>query len=125
MLNLNHLKIHTKLRIMSLLTLLSVLALGYLSNYFFQTSKVLGIIINAERVHNNTFQEGVEDYYKYLLTDNVVSLDSAAININVANQMAYHFATIDQLLQLPKQKWTDILFETYKEAYSGDRDNAP
>jgi hypothetical protein len=51
MLNLNHLKIPTKLRIMSLITLFSVLVLGFVSNYFFQTSKLLVIIINAERMH--------------------------------------------------------------------------
>ncbi|HEY3388131.1 MAG TPA: GAF domain-containing protein, partial [Prolixibacteraceae bacterium] len=84
----------------------------------------MGIIINAERVHNNTFQEGVEDFYKYQSTNNAALLDSAVISINTANQMAYRFAIIDQLLQQPKEKFTDILYETYKEAYAYDRDNA-
>jgi len=109
MLNLAHLKIQTKLRMMGLAALLSVLALGFISNYFFQTAKVLGIIINAEKVHDSSFQEGAEDYYKYLLTDNLLYLDSAQRWIQSANQMAYNYATIDQLLRLPREKYIDIL----------------
>jgi len=124
MLNLTNLKIRTKLRIMSMVTLLSVLVLGFVSNYFFQTGKVLGIMINAERVHNNTFQDGAEHFYKYLATENPALLDSAVDLMNSANQMAYNFGTIDQLLRLPKEKCTDILYESYKEAFNYDRDNA-
>ncbi len=124
MLNLSHLKIRSKLQLMSLVTLISVLLLGFVSNYFFRTSKVLGIIISAERVHNNTFQEGVEDFYKYLEKGQPAYLDSAVFHINIANQMARVFGTIDQILLLPKQEYTDILFETYREAYNNDKDNA-
>lgn len=124
MLNLTHLKIQTKLRMMSLVALLSVLALGFISNYFFQTAKVLGIIINAEKVHDSSFQEGTEDYYKYLLSGNVLYLDSAQTGIHAANRMAYNYATIDQLFRLPKEKYIDILFESYKESYGNERANA-
>ncbi len=124
MLNIGHLKIPSKLRIMSLVTLFSVLGLGFVANYFFQTSKLLGVIINAERVHNNTFQEGVEDFFKYLSTNDKQLIDSSVVKISSANQMAYHFAIIDQLLQLPKEKCTDILFESYKVAFNQKRDNA-
>ena len=124
MLNLNHLTIPAKLRIMSIVTLTSVLVLGFMSNYLFQTSKLLGIIINAERIHNNTFQEGVEDFFKYLSTSDKLLLDSGIVKIGSANQMAYHFAIIDQLLQLPKERCTDILFNSYKEAFNSNKDNA-
>ena len=124
MLNIGHLKIPAKLRIMSIVALFSVLVLGFVANYFFQTSKLLGIIINAERVHNNTFQEGVEDFFKYLSTNDKILLDSSMAKINTANQMAYHFAIIDQLLQLPKEKCTDVLFESYKVAFNFKRENA-
>jgi hypothetical protein len=83
---------------MSLIAVISIASLGFVSNYFFQTSKVLGIIINGERVHNNTFQEGVEYFYKYQIGGDSAKLDSAIIRINAANQMTYNFATIDQLL---------------------------
>lgn len=124
MLNIGHLKIPAKLRILSLVALSSVLVLGFVSNYFFQTSKLLGIMINAERVHNNTFQEGVEDFFKYFSTHDKLLLDSSVVKINSANQMAYHFAIIDQLIQLPKGKCADILFESYKDAFNSEQANA-
>jgi signal transduction histidine kinase/CheY-like chemotaxis protein/HAMP domain-containing protein len=124
MLNFSHLKIITRLRMMSVVTLLSIAFLGFVSNYFFQTSKVLGTIINAERVHNNTFHEGIEDFYVSLADGNTAFLDSAVDHVNKADQMAYNMAIIDQLLRLPREKYIDILFETYREAYYNDRDNA-
>ena len=124
MLNLNQLKIRTKLRIMSLVALLSIAALGFVSNYSFQTSKLLSIVFNAERVHNNTFQMGVEHFYNSSLFENHQLLDSAVFQINAANKMTYNFAIVDQILQLPEKERIDILYDTYKECFNYDRDNA-
>ncbi len=124
MLNLNRLKIGTKLRILSLVTLISMAALGFISNYFFQTSKVLGIMINGERVTNSIFQEGVENFYRYLSTDNIALLDTAVTHLDAANQMVYNFAIIDQLLKLPEEKYIEILFGTFKEAFNYNKENA-
>ncbi|MGE5394795.1 MAG: response regulator [Candidatus Saccharibacteria bacterium] len=98
--------------------------MGFVCNYFFQTTKVLGVLINAERVHNNTFQEGVEFYYKYKSTNNIQLLDSAKEHIEKANQMAYQFGTIDKLLQLPKEEYIRTLFRVYNEAFNHDQSNA-
>lgn len=124
MVNIKNLKIRNKLRVLSFISILSLFALGYVSNYFFQTSKMLGLIINAERVHNNTFQEGVEYYYKFQVSKNTQWLDSAIINIETANQMAYTFATIDQLLEQPEKEYIDVLYRVYEEGYYHDRSNA-
>lgn len=108
---------------MSLIALASIALLGLISNYFFKTSKVLGVMINSERVQNNTFQEGVECYYKYQITGNAALLDSAIERINAANQMAYIFGTIDQYLQLPEEEYLDVFYKSYGEAYGYDRTN--
>lgn len=118
------LKIKNKLRILSLLSILSILVLGFISNNFFSTSKVLAMIIDAERVHNNTFQEGIEDFYKFRISKDPQWLDSSVVKIERANQMARNFGQIDQLLQLPKEEYIEILFQTYQEAYNHDRSNA-
>ena len=98
--NLENMTIKTKLRIMSLVTLFSLALLGFIFNYIFHTSKAIGIVINAERVYNNTFQEGSEYYNNFLLSYNSAYLDSASSRIIIANQMAYNFATIDSLYKL-------------------------
>lgn len=123
MLSFKNLKIRNKLQALSLISILSLILVGYVSNYFFKTSKVLGVMINAERVHNVTFQEGVEYFYKYQITNDVSLLDSAVIRIDAANQMARIFAVIDEYLKLPKEEYTDIFYKSYQEAYSYDRNN--
>lgn len=118
------LRLRNKLRIINIISVLSIVIMGFVCNYFFQTAKLLGILINAERVHNNTFQEGVEHYYKYTGTANPQLLDSAVAHMSEANQMAYQIATIDQLLQLPEEETIDILFDVYHEAFDNKKSNA-
>jgi signal transduction histidine kinase/CheY-like chemotaxis protein/methyl-accepting chemotaxis protein len=120
MLRFNNLGIRNKLRTLSLISIICLVILGYFSNYFFNTSKVLGIIINAERVHNNTFQEGVEYFYKYQIQKDKRLLDSATVRISKANQMAYQFSIIDQSLKRPEKEYIDILLKHYLEAYYYD-----
>lgn len=118
------LRIRNKLRILSFISILSIVALGLISNYFFKTSMVLGLVINAERVHNNTFQAGIEDFYKFQILGNTQWLDSAVAKIESANQMAYNFGTIDQLMKLPEKEYIGILLQNYAEAYNYKRSNA-
>ncbi|MGQ8336713.1 response regulator [Sunxiuqinia sp. A32] len=118
------LKIRNKLRVLSILSFLSLITLGIVSNYFYNTGKTLSLIINAERVHNNTFQQGVESYYRYQVTQEAKWLDLAIEQMDAANTMAGDFGKVDQLAQLPNEEFVDILFDTYKEAYENDRSNA-
>jgi len=124
MLNFNNLKIRSKLRFLSLISIVSLTVLGIVSNYFFNTSKIVGVMINAERVHNNTFQEGVEDYYKFRVSGEKQLLDSAINKIEKANQMAYNFGIIDQIVVLPQKESVNVLYKIYEEAYNNDRSNA-
>lgn len=124
MVKFNDLKIRVKLRVLSSIAIISLVFLGVISNYFFNTSKVLGIIINAERVHNNTFQEGIEDYFRYKVTENKQWIDSAVIKIDAANQMAKNFGHVDQILQLSEVEYINVLYDNYKVAYNFDRSNA-
>ena len=119
------LKIRNKLRVLSIFSILSLIALGVISNYFYNTAKVLGLMINAERVHNNTFQKGIEDFYNYQISNDEVWLDKAIRDLEAADQMALKFGTADQLAeQLPHKKFVEDLFETYKDAYNNNFANA-
>ncbi|MEI6679112.1 MAG: response regulator [Mariniphaga sp.] len=109
---------------MTLITVLSLLFLGGLAIQIVKTSKMLVLLLNSERVVNSTFNESMEDYYKYLLTDNKTYLDSSIINITTANRMTLNFATIDQLLKLPEEKYLGIIYHTYEEGLGYDRKNA-
>lgn len=124
MIRFSDLRIRTKLRVLSLIAILSLILLGFISNYFFRTSKVLGIIINAERVHNNTFQEGIEDFYRFHVSNDLRWIDSAQVKLETANQMAKNFGIIDQLMKLPEEEGVRIMYGVYKESYNFEMANA-
>ncbi|MGQ7871201.1 response regulator [Sunxiuqinia sp. sy24] len=124
MVNFSGLKLRNKLRILSLFSILSLIVLGFVSNFFYNTGKTLNLMINAERVHNNVFHEGIEDFYRYQISNDEEWRDKAVAKMEAANQMALNFAVIEQLAQLPNEEFVDTLFNSYREAYSGDRSNA-
>ncbi|MCE4565386.1 response regulator [Maribellus sp. CM-23] len=124
MLTFNDLKIRHKLRILSIFPFLGLILLGAISNYFYNTGKTLSIVINAERIHNLTFQEGIEDYYRYHMFRDEAMLEQAMDRIRRANDMSYTFGTLDQLTGLPKKEFIDTLYYHYKEAYDYKRSNA-
>uniref|UniRef100_UPI003216EA80 response regulator n=1 Tax=uncultured Draconibacterium sp. TaxID=1573823 RepID=UPI003216EA80 len=120
----NNLKIRNKLRVLSVFSFLSLIILGGISNFFYNTGKTLSLVINAERVHNLTFQSGIEDYYRYQITEEGEYLDEALMKMQQANEMAYYFGISDQLAELPMEQFSDTLYHYYKEAYSYKRSNA-
>ncbi len=124
MLKFSNLNIRNKLRVLSLISIICLIILGVFSNYFFNTSKVIGTMINAERIHNNILQEGVEYFYKYRILKDKNLLDSAVNRISKANQMAYQFSIMDQSLKRPKKEYIDIFLKNYIEAYYNDTEMA-
>ena len=116
-------KIKTKLIVLNLVTLISVLVLGFVSYYIFQTGNVLGVMINSEKVLNAEFQDGIEDYDKFLVTFNVLCLDSAIIHIDKTSKMLYTFATMDSLFKLPKENYANKMYEANKEAFGYNKNN--
>lgn len=82
------------------------------------------MIINSERVHNNTFNEGIENYYLYQLSGDDKWLKEGIAKMKAANQMARNFGIVDQQAKLPHDEFVDSLFDTYPEVYEGDRSNA-
>ncbi|WP_299579463.1 response regulator [uncultured Sunxiuqinia sp.] len=124
MANFSGLKLRNKLRLLSLFSILSLIVLGFISNFFYNTGKTLNLMINAERVHNNVFHEGIEDFYRYQISNDEALRNQAVAKMEAANQMARNFAAIEQLAQLPREAFVDTLFSCYREAYNDDRSNA-
>ncbi len=120
----NDLKIRLKLRFLSIFPFLSLILLGIVSNYFYNTGKTLSMVINAERIHNLTFQGGIEDLYRFELTHEEAMRDQALSKIEQANQMSYIFGSFDQLNKLSIKEFSDTLYHHYKEAYDYKRANA-
>jgi len=124
MVNFSGLKLRHKLRILSFFSILSLIVLGFVSNYFYNTGKTLNLIINAERVHNNVFHEGIEDFYRFKISNDEEWREKAVAKMEASNRMARNFSIVEQLAQLPKEEFVDTLFSSYREAYGDDRSNA-
>ena len=92
-------KIKSRLFLLTIVSITSIILLGLLANFFFQSSRVLTLFMNSDRIHNNTFNNGVQDYYKYIHTNDETLYTSALKDIKEANNMAYNFSKIDEHLQ--------------------------
>ncbi len=120
----NDLKIRHKLRVLSIFSFFSLIILGIISDYFYTTGETLSLVINAERIHNLTFQGGIEEYYRYKISNDEAELKQALDKMQQANKMAYIFGISSQLAKLPKKEFSDTLYTYYQEAYDYKRSHA-
>ena len=65
--------------------------MGYAANFFFRTSQVISIIMNAERIHTLDFQLGIEKFYEYLTSGDSTLLNEGIVHIEKANLIAGTF----------------------------------
>ncbi|WP_372639401.1 response regulator [Ancylomarina sp.] len=107
-------KIKSRLFLLTIVSVTSIILLGLLANFFFQSSRVLTLFMNADRIHNNTFSSGIQDYYKYIHTGDEALYTSALNDIKAANFMAYNFSKIDEHLQdLSKKEFTKLFYSSF------------
>lgn len=116
-------KIKSRLFLLTIVSITSIILLGFLANFFFQSSRVLTLFMNADRIHNNTFISGIQDYYKYLHTGEEALYTSALDGIKGANKMAYNFSNIDDHLQnLSKKEFTELFYSSFPTMQRPDED---
>jgi methyl-accepting chemotaxis protein len=77
--------------------------------------------MNADRIHNNAFNNGVQDYYKYIHTGDEALYISALNDLRKANNMAYNFSKIDEHLQnLSKKEFINLFYSSFPTKYQPD-----
>lgn len=108
----SNLGIRKKLSVISLIAIISIVIMGIAANYFYRTSRVLNIIIDAERMHTLNFQMGIEDFYQYRLTGDANYLEKSKASIHKANQMAKAFGQSRFVLETSSEK--DLAADLYK-----------
>ncbi|MGZ2371167.1 response regulator [Ancylomarina sp. YFZ004] len=111
-------KIKSRLFILTIVSITSILLLGFLANYFFQSSRVITLFMNANRIHNNTFNNGVQDYYKYIATGDTTYYISSVNNLREANKMAYTFSNVnDHLINLNKEEFIALFYSAFPKKH--------
>jgi Signal transduction histidine kinase len=79
--------IKSKLLLLTILTLLSILALSLTSSFFFNTSRTISIMINGLRVHESLLQSGIDNFYNYQITKDPQYRKQSALYIDRSNQL--------------------------------------
>ena len=89
-------KLRNKLNIIILISLISIIILGLLSHYFLNTSHVVSLMLNGERIHNVAYHTGAQQFYQYLQTKDQKMLDSAYSQLDKANSYSEIFSKMDE-----------------------------
>lgn len=117
--------IKTRHRIMIAIAINSLIILGITAYYFFQTSAVMSIIINAERIHNIKYHTCLENFYRFQKTGDSSLLISGFAELDSANNLAKTFSRSKFIIdKYSVSGLRDSLFDVIPVAFNFDIDNA-
>ncbi len=107
------------------LSLIGLIFLGYISLYFYNTSRALSIMVNAERLHNINYHIGLESFYRYLETNDTAYLNYGMTQLDSANLLAEEFGKSHELFQdKPVNEVARIFLSIAPQAYNYNYKNA-
>lgn len=102
---LKNLKIKRKLNLMIGVALLALVILGFTANFFIKTTKVVNIMLIAQRDYMMDYHKSLEWFYQYRANlDSVSKLQSAIDNIKAANKKLALFSNVDSLMNADKNQ---------------------
>lgn len=114
-----NLKIRQKLYIITIISVISILLIGYTANFVFSTSDVVAYILKGHRLHNVNFHAALKDFYKYLSTNDLKDYESAEKHMDKADQLSNLFGRVEELAySLPSKEYERQVYESFKEAFN-------
>jgi PAS domain S-box-containing protein len=115
------LKVRSKLLLLGAIFFLSLVIIALIARYFFQSNKTLSIISNEQRVFEEYYTSGIEDFYRYDLTEDTTLLESSLANFAQANRISFAFARMDSIKEaMPKKEWMDYFSDVFGEGLGHD-----
>lgn len=116
-----NLRIRHKLYLISFISIVSILTIGYMANYFVRTSNVVAIILKGHRIHNVNFHASVRDFYKYLITHDTLDLINSRAKMEYAENLAKAFSNVNtKPYQVSHKAFVQSLHESFAEAFNDD-----
>ncbi|MGQ1908365.1 response regulator [Marinifilum sp. RC60d5] len=117
--------IKSKLMLLTILTLSSIVILSVTANYFFNTSKTFSVMVNGLRIHQVLLQTGIDDLYNYRLTKELKYKERAVRNLNRSNDLVQDLLKIKNLYSTKtNDEIAGYLYENFPEVYNNDYENA-
>jgi CheY-like chemotaxis protein/GAF domain-containing protein len=115
----NNLEVKHKLRIVSGVSLLFLLLMGFLANYSYKSVTVLTSIYNAHRVHTEHVMNGISKFNNYVVTNDSTELQESYIYIDSADAIINVFGGIKEMYKtLDNKTINDTLFAVMAEIYN-------
>lgn len=116
-----NLKIRHKLLIITVISVVSVLLIGFVANYVFRTSDVVAYVLKGHRLHNVHFHAGLKDFYKYLSSEDSIDYESAKKHMEYADRLSELFGRLEELSSsLPSAEYEQKVYDSFKEAFDYD-----
>ncbi|MCY1634256.1 response regulator [Marinifilum sp. D737] len=117
--------IKSKLLLLTILTLLSILVLSLTSSFFFSTSRTLSIMINGLRVHESLLQSGVDNFYNYQLTKEPKYREQSAFYIDRSNELVNNLLKLREDYKTKKNhEIANYFFDGFPEVFNHEYANA-
>lgn len=116
-----NLRIRHKLYLITAISVINILLVGFTANYFFKTSDVVAYILKGHRLHNVNFHAGIRDFYKYQVTHDTNDLHSAMAHLEYADKLSYLFGNVNILpYQQTHAEFEKTLYNSFGEAFGYD-----
>ncbi|MBT3384765.1 MAG: HAMP domain-containing protein, partial [Prolixibacteraceae bacterium] len=114
-------KVRSKIFTLTGILIASLVFMAFATKLMFNSSKILTILANEERVFSQYLKSGIDEFYHFELSGNTEDLDKALASLKKANKMSFAFARIDSIVNImPRQEWTLYFFNVFKEGLNGD-----
>ncbi len=115
-------KVRSKLTLLNVIFLFSLVILGSVVNLLFKSSQTITILTNEYMFFIEELGSGNEYFYKYKLSGNKDELDQAITHLKKSNEIASTFGNIDSLLNaMPKKEWLPYMYKIYGKGVGFDQ----
>src|SRR5690606_28107963 len=114
-------KVRSKLTVLNIIFLLSLVILGSAVNLLFKSSQTITILSNEYRYFVEELGSGNQYYLKYKLSGNKNELNLALTHLKKANELASTFGKIDSLLKaMHKKERLPYMYKIYGKGVGFD-----
>lgn len=117
-----NLKIKAKLFVLLIVTVINFIVFFAFTTFFANTSRTFIYTVDAERMHTQYFEMGLESFFVYLNNNDTAYYNQAIANIGKANRFSSLMVILDSLVEnTTKTEFRDIFWDYYKEPLHFDR----
>lgn len=115
------LKVRTKFITLIGIFLVTLIILGVVTELLFKSSQTITILVNEERVFVENFDLAIENFYRYVTSEDEDHIAQSKKHLQKAIIIAREFSRLDTTMStMPDEKRLPYMYEIYKEGVDYD-----